>query len=308
MPHHPHDIAAESAAPPLVALLISTILAVIKGFAGVLGNSYALLADAIESILDVASSLIVWGGLKIAAIPADKDHPYGHGKAEPLAAMLVAIVLAAAAVGIGIQSVREIRTPQHAPARFTLLILVLVVAVKELLFRYLDRAANKVGSTALKTDAWHHRSDALTSMAAFVGISIALIGGPGYASADDWAALFAAFVIVFNAIRLFQPALAEVMDAAPDQAIEATVRAAAQSVESVEGLHRCTVRKMGLNYFVDIDIQVAGEMSVRTGHRLAHAVKDAIRRAEPRIINAMVHVEPTDESGRSHSDPSQSSP
>lgn len=296
-------LADKTAAPPLIALLISTLLAVIKGFAGILGNSYALLADAIESILDVASSIIVWTGLKIAAIPADRDHPYGHGKAEPLAAMLVAIVLAAAAIGIGIQSVKEIRTPHQAPARFTLIVLVLVVAVKELLFRYLDREGSRVGSTALKTDAWHHRSDALTSMAAFIGISVALIGGPGYESADAWAALFASVVIIFNAVRLFRPALAEVMDAAPDQTIETTVRAAALSVENVEGLHRCNVRKMGLNYFVDIDILVSGEMTVRSSHRVAHAVKDAIRRANPRIINAMVHVEPSDESGRAHSEP-----
>src|SRR5512143_2982060 len=189
----------------LVGVLANVLLAAVKAIAGILGNSYALIADAIESASDVGSSLVVLGGIKIASLPADGDHPYGHGKAEPLAAMVVAVALCTAAVGIAIQSVREIITPHHAPAAFTLVVLVLVVVTKETMFRFVARRGREVQSTAMRTDAWHHRSDAITSAAAFVGISVALMGGKGYESADDYAALFASAIIGFNGFRLLRP-------------------------------------------------------------------------------------------------------
>lgn len=276
----------------LVGIAANTVLAATKAITGVLGNSYALIADAIESTFDIASSLVVMGGLKIAAFPADEDHPYGHGKAEPLAAFVVAIALFTAALGIGIQSVREILTPHHAPAPFTLIVLVLVVITKELLFRFVSRVGKSINSTAVKTDAWHHRSDALTSAAAFVGISISLVGGPGYESADDWAALFAACVILSNAYRLIVPAVNEIMDAAPHPAIEEAARQVASAVPGVIGLDKCSVRKMGLEYYVDFHVVVDGAISVSDGHEIAHRVKDAIRKANPRIADVLIHIEP----------------
>jgi cation diffusion facilitator family transporter len=276
----------------LVGVVANMALAAIKAIVGVLGNSYALIADAIESTADVLSSFIVIGGIKIAAIPADEDHPYGHGKAEPIAAGVVSIALLTAAVGIAIESIREIQTPHHAPAPFTLAVLVLAVLVKETLFRYVFRAGIVSGSTAVKTDAWHHRSDALTSLAAFVGISVALIGGEGYESADDFAALFASCIIAFNGFRLLRPAIAEIMDAAPPADIEKGVRAVAAAVPGVDSLDKCLVRKMGLEYYVDLHVMVDGAMPVREGHRIAHEVKDAIRNSNPKISDVLIHIEP----------------
>jgi len=276
----------------LIGAMLNVLLAAIKAIAGVLGNSYALIADAVESAADVASSLIVIGGIKIASIPADEDHPYGHGKAEPLAAMIVAVALCTAAIGIAIESLREIMVPHHAPAPFTLIVLVAVVATKEMLFRFVTSTGEKTHSTAVKTDAWHHRSDAITSSAAFVGISVALIGGRGYESADDIAALFASCIIAFNGYRLLIPAIREIMDAAPASNVEADVRAIAGKVIGVSSLDKCFVRKMGFEYFVDLHVVVDGEMSVRNGHAIAHEVKAAIQRTMPMVTDVLIHIEP----------------
>jgi len=278
----------------LVGIIVNALLAASKATAGVLGNSYALIADAIESSTDVASSFIVWSGLKISALPPDADHPYGHGKAEPLAALVVSLTLIAAGLGIAIQSVREIATPHHAPEPFTLVVLVLVVVIKETLFRFVFNVGQSINSTAVKSDAWHHRSDALTSAAAFVGISISLIGGAGYESSDDWAALFASTIILFNAYRILLPALNEVMDRAPSPDVDRSIREAAQEVKGVIALEKCFVRKMGLFYYVDLHVTVDGKIPVRSGHDIARQVKLAIRTANPNVAEVLVHIEPSD--------------
>jgi cation diffusion facilitator family transporter len=278
----------------ILGILANAILAVIKGIAGVLGNSYALIADAIESTTDIASSLIVWGGLKISGIPPDIDHPYGHGKAEPLAATVVGLFLFAVAAGIAIQSAREIVTPHHAPAAFTLIVLIAVVVIKESLFRFVFTVGKSIESTAVKSDAWHHRSDAITSASAAVGISIALIGGPGYESADDWAAMFASVVIAFNAFRIIRPAINEVMDAAPTSEIDNAVRKTAEKVNGVVGLEKCRMRKMGLWYYVDLHVTVEGSIAVREGHEIAREVKSRILADHANIADVLVHIEPSD--------------
>ncbi len=278
----------------LIGILANAALATIKGVAGVLGNSYALIADAIESTTDIVSSLIVWSGLKIAALPPDADHPYGHGKAEPLAAVVVSLTLIGAAIGIAIQSVREILTPHHAPAAFTLAVLVLVVVTKESLFRFVFSVGKGINSTAVKSDAWHHRSDAITSAAAFIGISISLIGGVGYESADDYAAFFASTIILFNAYRIIRPAINEVMDSAPSPDVDRSIRQAAQYVEGVVGLEKCYVRKMGFSYYVDLHVTVDGDLSVRHGHDIARQVRQVIRTSNPNVAEVLVHIEPSD--------------
>ncbi|MCA9324925.1 cation transporter [Candidatus Saccharibacteria bacterium] len=283
----------------IVGILVNALLAIVKGAAGFLGNSYALVADAIESSADVLSSLIVFSGLRIAAKPRDDNHPYGHGKAEPLAAAIVSIALIGAAVMISVQSVHEIITPHHAPEPFTLAVLVLVIMVKEGLFRYVFDVGQQVGSTAVKTDAFHHRSDAITSAAAFVGIAVALVGGAGWESSDDWAALFAAVIIFYNAYRLFVPAIAEVMDAAPPRHIEERVRLVAQSVEGVIGLDKCLVRKLGFDLYVDLHVVVSGDISVRKGHEIGHSVRDAICKDNQRIVDVLIHIEPEEELNKS---------
>lgn len=282
----------------LLGVLCNAALAAVKGAAGVLGNSYALIADAIESTSDILTSVVVLLGLKMAGKPADTNHPYGHGKFEPLAAAIVGLTLVGAGILISVESVSEIVTPHHAPAPFTLAVLLAVVVVKEVLFRYVVGVATALESTAVKADAWHHRSDALTSAAAFVGISIALIGGPGYESADDFAALIAAGIIVVNAFFVLKPALAELIDTAPDPAIAEKIREVAHGVSGVLGTHKCQVRKVGFDYFVDLDVLCDPGASIRQGHDVAHDVGEAIHAALPFVSKVLVHVEPADDYGR----------
>ena len=279
----------------LLGLGINFVLAAVKIVAGILGNAYVLIADGIESALDIGGSIVIWGGLKFAARPPDATHPYGHGKAEPIAAIVVSIGVLAAALGLAIQSVREIFLPHHGPAPFTLVVLIVVVIIKELLFRYVNRIGQHVESTAVQTDAWHHRTDAMTSIAAFVGISVALIGGESWRSADDWAALFACALIAGNGYRLLKPALYEIMDTAPRGDIIKVVENAARSVPGVFDVEKAYLRKMGLSYYADLHVGVNGDISVREGHHIAHQVKRAIQDADPRIADALVHIEPVRE-------------
>lgn len=220
-------------------------------------------------------------------------HPYGFGKAEPLAALAVATALILAACGLAVQSVREILTPHHAPEFFTLPVLVIVVGAKEGMYRLMRRTGETIGSAALKTDAWHHRSDALTSLAAFVGILIAVVGGEGYESADDWAALVACGIIGFNGVHLFRSAWVDVLDVAPEPDVVDRIRRAASAVRDVRGVEKCHVRKSGLVLHCDIHIEVDGSLSVREGHRIAHEVKDALLVAETSLSDVVVHVEPS---------------
>jgi cation diffusion facilitator family transporter len=278
----------------VVGIIVSIFLAVVKGVAGIIGNSYALVADAIESVSDVVTSIIVIAGLKIASKPADHDHPYGHGKAEPIAAMVVALALLGAAVIIIFQSIHEIITPHHAPASFTLLVLIIVVIVKESLFRFVLKVGETVDSTIVKTDAWHHRSDAITSVFAFIGISIALIGGEGYEMTDDWAALCASGIIIYNASKLGLVGLREIMDAAPSEEVLKKVKELSLSVDGVVYLDKCFVRKKGMEFFVDMHVIVDGKISVYDGHKIAHKVKAKIISEFPRINDVLIHIEPDD--------------
>jgi cation diffusion facilitator family transporter len=277
----------------LLAMVVSAVLGAVKVIAGVAGHSYALIADGVESLLDIVSSLVVWGSLKISATDPSQRFPYGYGKIESIAGLAIAAGLIIVAAVLAVQSVHEIRSPHQTPAAFTLVVLVVVVAIKELLFRWLARTGREIESRAIESDAWHHRSDALTSLAAFVGISIALWGGEGYESADDWAALAACGVIAFNGYRLLRSALADVLDAAPKGETLQRIREVAGAVEGVAGIDDCRARKSGLGWLVDIHVEVDGAMPVSEGHRIAHEVKDALLAANVGVLDALVHIEPS---------------
>jgi cation diffusion facilitator family transporter len=273
---------------------VNIVLAAAKLLAGWFGNSYALIADGIESTLDIGGSAAMWAGLRVASRPPDESHPYGHGKAEPMAAIAVAGVVLAAATGLAVQSIREIGVPHHAPANFTLVVLVFVILIKELLFRVVMRIGHRLGSNAVKADAIHHRSDSITSVAAFIGIGISLIGGEGYESADDWAALAACGWIAYNGLSLLVPAFRELMDTAPPRELVEGVRQVAERTEGVVEVEKCLMRKMGLDLYVDIHVRVSAVLTVREGHRIAHAVKDAVRKKYPTVADVLVHVEPAE--------------
>lgn len=276
----------------LLGIGVNMLLAIVKVLAGILGHTYALIADGIESTVDIFSSTVVLGGLKIGALPPDENHPFGHGKAEPLAAMIVSLALLGAALAIAIQSIKEIIHPHYLPAPFTLIVLVGVIAVKEILFHLEIKVGKSIQSLSLKGDAWHHRSDALTSLAAFAGISIALIGGHGFESADDWAALLASGIIAFNGLRILKFSTAEIMDAAPTPEVEEQIRAIASRVEGVKAIEKCRVLKSGINFFTEIHVQVQGTISVERGHEIGHHVKDALLASSLGLIDVIVHIEP----------------
>lgn len=276
----------------LVGIAVNIGLVLVKGTAGWLGNSYALIADAMESATDIVTSIFVWIGLRTAARAPDHNHPYGHGKAEPLAAIVVAFALVGAAILIAVQSIQNIRVPHETPAPFTLAVLAGVVIVKEVLFRRVAQVGHETESSAVKADAWHHRSDAITSLTAFVGISIALIGGPGYESADDWAALLASGFIVFNAYHIFRPSFGEIMDESPAGDWKAEIEAIALTVPNVKRVEKCIVRKTGFEYFVDMHVQVPAHLTVKQGHDIAHAVKRAIMAEKPAVYDVLIHIEP----------------
>jgi cation diffusion facilitator family transporter len=273
-------------------LLVNALLAVIKVISGVIGNSYALIADGIESTADLLSSTIVWSGLRIASKDPDADYPFGYGKAESLAAATVALMLIGAAIAIAILAVREIVTPHHAPAPFTLVVLLAVVLVKELLFRRVNAVGLAVDSDALRADAWHHRSDAITSLAAFIGISIAVVGGEGWEPADDWAALVAAAVILWNGQRLLRPSIAGLMDRSAAPTLISRVHDIAAAVDNVKAVEKVIVRRAGTVYFADLHVEADPEMPLRDAHAVGHAVKAAIMEHLPNVRGVLVHMEP----------------
>jgi cation diffusion facilitator family transporter len=275
-----------------LGLAVNTVLTAIKFAAGIFGHSHALVADAVESLADIFSSLVVWRGIVVAAEPADEDHPYGHGKAEPLAAAVVATMLLLAAAWIILHAVRELMEPHLPPAPYTLIVLAVVVFVKESLFRFVYRESLTIESSAVQTDAWHHRSDVITSLAAAVGISIALVGGKEYAGADEVAAIVAAGIIFWNGGRLLRPALNELMDRSPSGGVVERIRNLAQSVPGVEQVEKCLVRKMGYQYYVDMHVEVDPQMTVQRSHEIAHEVKDKIRGEMHTVRDVLVHIEP----------------
>jgi cation diffusion facilitator family transporter len=270
-------------------------LALIKGVAGVLGHSFALVADAVESLADILGSAVVWGGLRISAQGADADHPYGHGKAEPLAAAAVGMLLLAAALGIVVQGVRGVLVPGESPAGWTLVIIALVIVVKELLFRRVLRVSDSLGSTAVMADAWHHRSDAISSLAAFVGIAAAVVGGARWAWADDAAALVAAVIIFANGWRIVRPAVYELMDGAPDPALVRRVREVAEAVPGVRRTEKLLARKVGTRFLVDLHVHADPLLTLHDAHLLGGIVKSAIQQAIPAVENVLVHMEPDED-------------
>ena len=275
-----------------LGLAANVALTAAKFLAGVLGQSQALIADAVESLADIFSSIIVWRGLVVAETPPDDDHPYGHGKAEPIAAAIVSVMLLFAAVWIAFNALHVLNEPRVAPSPWTLVLLIVVIVVKETLFRFVLRESETVESSAVETDAWHHRSDAITSAAAFLGISISLLGGKGYEAADNWAAVAAAAVIAWNGWRLLLPTVNELMDRSPDRELVEQIRRVAGTIPGVDGVEKCFVRKMGYQFFVDMHVEVDPHMTVEKSHRLGHEVKNKIRAQIPSVRDVLIHIEP----------------
>lgn len=274
------------------SILSNALLACIKWTAGIFGNSFALIADAIESTTDIFSSILVLFGLKYSSKPADKNHPYGHGRIEPLVTFLVVGSLIMSAIIIARQAIINIQTPHELPRAFTLIILFGIIAWKETSYRIVIKKSKETKSSSLKADAWHHRSDAITSVAAFIGITIALILGKGFESADDWAALFASGFILYNCYLIFRPALGEILDEHTHDDMVLQIKEFSKTVPGVLDTEKCFVRKTGMNFHVDLHIIVDGNVSVREGHDISHSLKNKLQIEIPEISNILIHIEP----------------
>ena len=276
------------------SIIGNTFLAIIKGLTGYFGNSYALMADAIESTTDIFSSLLVLFGIKYSNRPADKNHPYGHGRAEPLITFLVVGFLITSATIIAYESINHIGTSHALPATYTLIVLGVIIIWKEISYRLVMRKSKETHSSSLKADAWHHRSDAITSIAAFIGISIAIILGKGYESADDWAALFSSAFILYNSYLIFRPALGEIMDEHVYDELVEEIRKVSLSVEGIIDTEKCFIRKAGMKYQVDLHAIVDSNISVKQGHEISHKLKDTLRKEIPELEHVLIHIEPNE--------------
>jgi cation diffusion facilitator family transporter len=274
------------------SIIGNILFAVVKFVAGILGNSYALIADAIESTTDVFASILVWIGLKYSTKPADENHPYGHGRFEVISTFAVIGFLVVSATIIAIESIKNIQTPHEPPKVFTLYVLGGIILFKELSYQYVIRQSKKTHSSSLKADAWHHRSDAITSVMAFIGIVFAIFMGEGFEAADDVAALIASFFIVYNAYKIFKPIISEISDEQVYDDMIEDVRRIATTVPGVIDTEKCHIRKMGMTFYVDLHLIVDGNLTVIQGHRIAHNLKDEIQRQIPEIADVLVHTEP----------------
>lgn len=294
----------------LIGLMLNVALALVKLIAGIVGHSGALIADAVESLADIVGSAVIWGGLRIGALPADEDHPYGHGKAEALAGLVVSVILLVAGVGIAVQALHDIRTPHQSPAAWTLAVLLVVIVAKYSMFVVARRVARREGSGAMHVDAGHHVSDAITSLAAGIGICVAVFGerlfgkatlspgsvwGTGWESADDWAAMLASFVIMYNAVQLIRVPLRELMDTTTGEDLSRAAEPARQvaiAVPGVQRIEKTRVRKSGGGYWLEMHVQVDGSLSVREGHAIGGRVRAAVRAQVPGVRDVHVHIEP----------------
>lgn len=284
--------ATETLALGILSVCVNIVLMLVKIGVGLVGNSYALVADGIESASDIFSSLITWAGFQLSLRPADEEHPYGHGKLEALAGGFAGVALLVAAGVIAANAVFEILNPHHAPEWFTLPVLLGVVAVKEILSRRILRAGEEIGSTALQGDAWHHRSDAISSGAAAIGIAVALIGGPGFEAADDWAALVACGIIVVNGLRILRFAFHDVMDGRVPNEWYQAVRDSAGAIPGVVDTEKCRIRKSGTDQFVELHVRVDPKITVFDGHEIGHRVKEKVLADNRRVRDVLVHIEP----------------
>ncbi len=274
------------------SIIGNAFLALIKWITGFFGNSYALIADAIESTTDIFSSVLVLFGLKYSIKPPDKNHPYGHGRAEALITFLVVVFLVISATIIAYESIHNIGIPHALPQPYTLIVLGGIIIWKEISYRFVIKKSKETNSSSLKADAWHHRSDAITSIAAFIGISIALIFGKGYEAADDWAALFASGFIFYNSYLIFRPALGEIMDEHLYDDVALKIKEVAKNVTGIIDTEKCQVRKTGMNYYVDLHIIVDAAITVKKGHAIAHHLKDYLKNEIPELADVLIHIEP----------------
>ncbi len=276
----------------LLGLVVNLLLGIIKLAGGVIGNSFALIADAVNSIGDVVTTIVVLFALRVAQRPADAEHPYGHTRAEGIAASNVALLVILSACFVGWESVQRITVQHEIPPVWTLWIAGCNILIKESLYQYKVRIGKRTGSAALIANAWDHRSDALCALAVLIGLGTIRIGGTQFIWADEVASLIVVAVIVWSGIQLFRSSASELMDVQADSEFVGRVRAAAIEVAGVEEIETLWVRKSGLEFFADIHLEVDQHLTVAEGHRIGHQVKDRLLDRFPNLRDVLVHLEP----------------
>ena len=276
----------------LIGLGINLTLGVAKLVGGIFGNSFALIADAVNSLGDVVSTVVVLLALRIAQQPPDKEHPYGHTRAEGIAASNVAIIIIVSALLVGWEALQRL-TLQHAiPPVWTLWIAGINVAIKEALYHYKVRIGRRTGSTSLIANAWDHRSDALSALAVLIGLAVIRWGGPQYIYADEVASLVVVAMIILSGIHLFRSSASDLMDMQAEPELVEQIRADALTVPGVMDVETLWVRKSGLEHFADIHIEVDPQMTVADGHEIGHTDKDHLLQHFPSVRDVLVHLEP----------------
>ena len=276
-----------------MSLVSNVSFAGIKMLVGFVGNSFALIADGIESLADVLSSVVVWSGLRVSGKEADHEHPYGHGKAEAISTLLAGTGLVVSAGIIGYHAIRGIIAPNHAPAAFTIPFLLAIIVAKQWLYLTLSKGSRRHDSMALRAEAWHHLSDSLTSLGVLVGLLIAVFAGPGYEIADDIAALVITLLILFTAARIIRPALDELMDRRIEDFRIALIEEIASEIDGIECLETVTIRRSGPGYVAEIHMEVQPLLTVEESHHLSHQLKDRLlEHSELKLVHGIMHVEP----------------
>ncbi|NOX53827.1 MAG: cation transporter [Planctomycetes bacterium] len=277
----------------LLGLFVNLALGLAKLTGGLVAGSFALLSDAVNSLGDTLTSIVVWFALWFAQRPPDAEHPYGHTRAEAIAASNVALVIILSALGVGWKTLTQITSPVHLiPPDWTLWLAGSNVLIKEGLYQYKLRVGRRTGSMAVIANAWDHRADALCALVVLIGLAVARWGGPGLAWADKVAALVVVSAIVWSGAALFRSSTSELMDVQAEQPILDEIREVAASIPEIEHVETLWVRKSGLEYFVDIHIEVDAHMTVAEGHRIGHVLKDRLLKQIPILRDVLVHLEP----------------
>ncbi len=277
----------------LAGMIVSSGLAVVKIVTGLFAGSTSVVADGLESAGDVLASGFVFLGLTLAAKPADSDHPYGHGRAETLTGLLVGLMLAAAGIAISFHAIRMVGEPSLPPAAYAVWPLMGSIAVKAVLSGVKYRIGKTIGSAALAADAWNDAVDIVSGLAALAAVSLTLYDPQRFLAADHYGGFVVGVIVIFTGLRVARDTGLQLMDTMPDARMMRTIRDVAQKVSGVEGVEKCFARKTGLQYHVDLHLEVDPDISVRSSHDIAERVRQRIRQDVNWVADVLVHVEPS---------------
>jgi cation diffusion facilitator family transporter len=281
----------------ILGLVVNLALGLIKLVGGLAAGSFALLADAVNSLGDVFSSVVVLVALRVAQAPPDAEHPYGHSRAEAIAGSNVALLVILSALYVGYEAIRRLTVTHELPPAWTLWVAGANAVIKEALYRYKMTVGRRTGSSAVIANAWDHRSDAMCSLAVFVGLAIVRVGGPRWIWADEAAAFVVVAMILWTGAALFRKSASELMDVQADDELVKQIRQTAAAVPGVAGIEKLWVRKSGLEFLADMHIEVDPQMSVADGHAIGHDVKDRLLERFPLLRDVLVHLEPAGHRG-----------